>query len=75
MKNRVKELRKERLSCGLTQRDIAERLNVKQSAVSMWETGESNPRADMLPKIATILGCTIDELMRGDECRESSSIK
>ncbi len=63
MKNRIKE---HRLSLGLTQRDVAARLHVQQSALSMWETGKSYPRAELLPRIADALGCTIDELMRED---------
>ncbi len=33
----------------------------------MWDTGRNNPRADMLPKIAKLYGCTVDELLREDE--------
>lgn len=55
-----------RLSLNLTQDDIAQKIGVKRSTVSMWETGESLPRADKLPELAKILGCTVDELLRGE---------
>lgn len=55
----IKELR---LKAGLTQEQLADRMNMYQSALSQWETGVSAPRADKLPELAKILGCTIDEL-------------
>ena len=55
----LKELREH---AGLTQIDLANRLCVNRSTVSMWEIGKSNPRADLLPKLAKILNCSIDEL-------------
>ncbi len=56
----IRAIRKEK---GLTQKDMATSLNVQQSTVSMWETGESKPRADMLIAIAKYLDCTVDELL------------
>ena len=56
---KIKELR---LSKNLTQEDLAKKLIVDRSAVAMWETGKAMPRADKLPELAKILGCTIDEL-------------
>ena len=55
-----------RLSLNLTQDDIAQKIGVKRSTVSMWETGESLPRADKLPELAKILCCTVDELLRDE---------
>lgn len=45
-----------------TQREVARILGVKESTVSKWERGASKPRADKLPIIAKLYGCTIDEL-------------
>lgn len=55
-----KELRKR---SGLTQIQFANKINVNQSAVSMWETGRSAPRINMLPRISSTIGCTVDELL------------
>lgn len=52
---------------GITQQRVATILGVGQSAVCQWETGKTKPRASLLPKIAEIYGCTIDELLRQDE--------
>lgn len=57
--NNIKKLRAAK---SLTQNGLAERLKINQSTVAMWETGKSMPNAALLPKIAEILGCTIDEL-------------
>lgn len=49
--------------CGMTQQDLAVTIGVNQSAVSLWEVGKTQPRAKLLPKLAEILGCTVDELL------------
>lgn len=53
---------KQRQKLKLSQADVAEKLQVSQVAVSMWETGEAMPRADKLPELAKILQCDIAEL-------------
>lgn len=55
-----------RMKKNLTQAKLADFLNIRQSTVAMWETGESLPRADKLPELAKILGCTVDELLRDE---------
>lgn len=49
-----------------TQREVAKILGVKESAVSKWERGISKPRADKLPILAKLYGCTIEELLSDD---------
>ena len=46
-----------------TQREVAAILGVKESAVSKWERGVSKPRADRLPMLAKLYGCSIEELL------------
>ena len=46
-----------------TQREVAKILGVKGSTVSKWERGLSKPRADKLPVIAKLYGCSIEELL------------
>lgn len=50
---------------GLTQEALAEQLSIGQSAVSKWETGETDPDATMLPKLALALHCSLDDLLAG----------
>jgi len=47
---------------GLTQQELATRLNVTQGLISQWELGETFPGASKLPELAKLLGCTIDDL-------------
>ena len=49
-----------------TQREVAAALGVKESAVSKWERGISKPRADRLPKLARLYGCSIEELLASE---------
>ena len=46
----------------LTQDGLAEQLKVDRSTVAKWETGDALPRAAMLPRLASILGCSMDDL-------------
>lgn len=48
---------------GLTQKEVAEKLGVDQSAVSFWETGKTHPRASLLMRLARLYGCTVDDLL------------
>lgn len=59
-------LRNRRKALGLTQQNIANELNVSNKAVSKWETGVSFPDVSQLLPLANILGCTVDDLMRGE---------
>lgn len=52
---------------GLRQRQVAEALGVSVGAVAMWDTGARKPRVALLPKLAALYGCTVDELLREDE--------
>lgn len=67
----IENIRQYRERAEITQKEMADRLGVKQSAVSMWETGTALPRADMLPKIAKLLGCTISDLF--EERKETNT--
>lgn len=51
---------------GISQREAAEKLDVSPAAVAQWETGKTRPRAALLPKIAELYGCTVDELLKKD---------
>ena len=57
----IKEMRKKR---NLTQGDLAVQLGITQGAVSQWESGLTNPTLETLVKIAEVLNCTVDELLK-----------
>lgn len=56
-----------RTKAKLTQAQVAAALNVNQSAVAYWETNRAKPRADKLPALARLFGCTIEELLQSKE--------
>lgn len=57
-------LRAIRESKNMTQDKLAEALNISRTSIAMWESGAAMPRADKLPELAKLLGCTIDELFQ-----------
>ena len=52
---------------GMTQRELAEKLNVSDKAVSRWERDECAPDLTLIPVLAEIFGVTSDELLRGEK--------
>lgn len=48
---------------GLTQEDIATRVNISSQAVSKWENDISSPDISILGDLADILGVSLDELL------------
>lgn len=55
-----------RKASGLTQKELAEKLNVSDKAVSRWERDECAPDLSLIPVIADLFGVTADELLRGE---------
>ena len=51
---------------GITQADLANRLNVSNQAVSKWEAGKCFPDIEILPELASFFGVSIDELLLGE---------
>lgn len=51
---------------GMTQQELADRLNVSNKAVSRWERDENAPDLSLIPAIAEIFGITCDELLKGE---------
>ena len=51
---------------GMTQKDLAERLNVSDKTVSRWERDDGAPDLAVIPVIAEIFNVTCDELLRGE---------
>lgn len=58
----MKRLKFYREKVKMTQKELAQCLAVGQSTVSMWESTDAYPRGELLPIIADLLGCTIDQL-------------
>jgi len=52
----IKRIIRKRQSEGLTQKQLAQRLGTKQSAISRFESGQTNPTVDFLADLAEALG-------------------
>jgi transcriptional regulator with XRE-family HTH domain len=59
-------LREERISAGISQRELARRLGLSASLISQLENGQSRPSVGTLYAIVTELGVSLDRVIRGD---------
>lgn len=55
----IKEKRKK---INMSQKELADKVGVDRTSIAKWESGAAIPAALKLPKIAEVLGCSIDEL-------------
>lgn len=60
-------LKPRRKAAGMTQAQLAEAIGVERAALAMWEIGASWPPARLLPGLADVLLCSIDELYEEPE--------
>ena len=58
--DRLKEARR---SCGLSQEDLAEQLDVSRQAVGKWEQGQAYPEVEKLLALCGVLNTSLDALM------------
>ncbi len=64
-----------RKELGMTQLELAEKMGVTDKAVSKWERGLAYPDVSSLPKLAEILGLSVDELMQTKTKAVESEVK
>lgn len=62
-----------RKALGMTQKELAEKLNVSDKTLSRWETGKQIPDALTLLEISNALGMTISEMYGAREGEKSDS--
>ena len=55
-----------RKALGMTQQDLAEKLQITNKAVSKWETGDGMPDIQLLKPLSIELGVTVDEILNGE---------
>ncbi|AUI71595.1 helix-turn-helix domain-containing protein [Companilactobacillus alimentarius] len=60
------QLRRYRKQNNLTQKDLAQKLNVSDKTVSSWETGRTYPDISLLINLSSILKVSLDEFLKGD---------
>lgn len=64
MCNSLNFFRSRREELGLTQRDIALRLNITTSTVSQWECDDVLPRAETWDAIADVYGVSAERIAK-----------
>lgn len=58
----MRGLKAMRRRAGITAADLAERMHYSRTTIYFWEQGRCWPSSQELPRIAEILGCSIDDL-------------
>lgn len=61
------EIKTRRNELGLTQEELAKKLNVSRTAVSNWEQQRNYPDIELLVSLSDELGISLDKLLRGDQ--------
>ena len=56
---------------GMTQQQVADRLNVSNKTVSKWERDESLPDITLIPALAEMFHVTSDEILRGQRLEQT----
>ena len=59
----IKSIRKEK---NLTQREVAERLNISEKTVSKWETGNGLPEVSLMLPLCGLFEISVNELLSGE---------
>ncbi|GAU79491.1 transcriptional regulator [Fusibacter sp. 3D3] len=69
IENRLKQLRKEN---SLTQKELADKLNISKGSIAMYETGKRSPDNDILSSIADFFDVSTDYLLGRSNIRRYS---
>ena len=59
-------IRKHRELAGLTQAEAAKKLDISVDSIRRYESGEREPRASDLMRMAQLFGCSIDDLVKSE---------
>lgn len=60
---------------GLTQIELADKLNITDRAVSKWERGKGCPDISLLEDLSKILDVSIIELLKGEKMKKNKSLE
>lgn len=66
----IKKYRREK---GMTQKELADALGVKNTTVSMWEVGSNLMPAEVLVEVCRVLGVSLNEIGADDEKEKTSA--
>ena len=68
----IKTCRKEK---NLTQREVAEKLNISEKTVSKWETGNGLPEVSLMLPLCELLQISVNELLSGERLDEKRYVE
>ncbi len=60
------EIRIRRVAAGMKQKELAEKLGVKQGKISAYELGLLKPSIEKVIQMSEIFGCSTDALLKGE---------
>ena len=72
MKNRIKEIRERK---GIGQKELAEKINTSQQAISLYETGRRGPKLETWQKLADFFGVSVPYLQGYAEINIPNDLK
>lgn len=61
-----RQIKKYRISLGLSQEELAEKVYVSRQTISNWETGKSYPDLHSVLLLGAVFNVSLDELVKGD---------
>lgn len=61
----AEQIKKHRKELGLTQEELADKLNTTRQSVSKWEQGTLEPNIQMINNLAVLFGISLDNLVNG----------
>ena len=67
LSKKIYELRK---AHGMSQEQLAEKLNVSRQSISKWESGESSPEIERLIELSDVFDVSTDYLLKSSEVDE-----
>ena len=70
-----KYIKRKRIEMHLTQKDLAESLQISFQAVSKWETGSTLPDTSILLALSDVLEVTVDQILNAGEFKRKKMEK
>ncbi len=70
-----KYIAEKRKKKGITQKELAERLNISEKTVSKWECGNGLPEVSLMQPVCKELGITVNELLSGEDLKNNNEDK
>lgn len=68
-------IKQSRIELGLTQEQLAKKINVSKAAVSKWENGKGMPDISLLEPLGNALNLSITELLKGEKTLDTEEDK